>query len=253
VIYNEAAGTMTPSVQYQINQWCATNWHPFVTSINMNGIGGTNDCSAYINKLTNMALFGSNSPGQLFISASAGGYNNSNWYFDYAGGTAGYYTFADAAEQGVTNVDPTATVIGTTGTNSGGTANYTSTATNVAAYFTGGWDGGLGDSNMFVDGTVKFFGDIGWYIMTTIDSFNGQRVTFQAGFLTWFASNAFLGTNYSNTPVGATTTVQEPYEVIPNPEIYYGDLAGGKSFAISAWAAQISPYFQAVGDPFVRK
>ena len=73
-------------------------------------------------------------------------------------------------------------------------------------------------------------------------------------------TNAYGGTNYSNTPVGAVTTVEEPG--IPgkvSPSVYYGYWASGKSFAISAWAAQIvgngSPgmYFQAVGDPFVRK
>jgi hypothetical protein len=96
--------------------------------------------------------------------------------------------------------------------------------------------------------------------MNTIDSYNGRRDFFQAGFLSWFTTNSFGGTNYSNTPVGAVTTVDEPY--VPgkvNPTIYYGDWAVGKSFAISAWDAQIQGnglsgvYFQAVGDPFVRK
>jgi hypothetical protein len=90
--------------------------------------------------------------------------------------------------------------------------------------------------------------------MTTVDSFNGQRVTFQSSYLTWFASNSFRGTNYSNTPVGAVTTVNEPeLSGTANTRIYYGDWASGKSFAISAWAAQQSPYFQAIGDPFIRK
>jgi hypothetical protein len=44
-----------------------------------------------------------------------------------------------------------------------------------------------------------------------------------------------------------------------SPSVYYGDWAAGKSFAISAWDAEIQgngglgSYFQAVGDPFVRK
>ena len=55
-------------------------------------------------------------------------------------------------------------------------------------------------------------------------------------------------------------TVEEPG--IPgkvNAAVYYGEWAAGKSFAISAWAAQAQGwgtpgwYFQAVGDPFVRK
>jgi hypothetical protein len=76
----------------------------------------------------------------------------------------------------------------------------------------------------------------------------------------WFASNAFGGANYSNTPIGAVTTVEEP---LPggkvSPAVYYGYWAEGKSFAISAWVAQEQGnglpglYFQAVGDPFVKK
>ena len=72
-------GGSTPSVQYVLNLY-SPSYQPFITAMNMNGVGGTNDCIAYINKLVS---FGSNySPGQLIISASVGGYSNSNWYFD---------------------------------------------------------------------------------------------------------------------------------------------------------------------------
>jgi hypothetical protein len=254
-----------PSVQYQLHYSTAPGWSPFVTAINMNGrvptstnfnsSDGTNDCIAYINKLIN---FASNS-GQLFISASSRGYSNTNWYFDWANPpfpatNAGFAYYATNAVFGVTNANPGASVIGTVATN------YNLVATNVAGYYTPGWDGGIADSNMFVDGTIKFFGQSGWYIMDTIQSFDGQRTTFQASYLTCFASNAFWGTNYSNTPVGAVTTVNEPGILGKvSSSVYYGQWAVGKSFAISAWAAQVagngSPgsYFQAVGDPFVKK
>ena len=45
---------------------------PFVTSINMGLLDLTNDCIHYINKLATIGA--SNSPGQLVLSASAGGY-----------------------------------------------------------------------------------------------------------------------------------------------------------------------------------
>ena len=253
------------SVQYQLHYSTAPGWTPFVTAINMNGrvvtstnfnsSDGTNDCIAYINKLTH---FASNS-GQLFISASAKGYNNTNWYFDWANPpfpvtNISFAIYASNAAYGVTNVDPGASVIGTVATN------YNALATNVAGYYTVGWDGGIGNSNIFVNGTIKFFGQSGWYIMNTIQSIDGQRTTFQASYLTCFASNAFWGTNYSNTPVGAVTTVEEPtLEGKVAPDVYYGEWAAGKSFSISAWAAQEQGYgypgfyFQAVGDPFVRK
>jgi len=109
---------------------------------------------------------------------------------------------------------------------------------------------------------IRFFGDSRWFIMTTVDSYDGRRDAGEAGFLTWFAASSFGGTNYSNTPVGAVTTVEEPYIFGKvTPDVYYGDWAAGKSFAISAWAAQplgwarsgTERYFQAVGDPFVTK
>ncbi len=80
----------TCSVQYDMNAeynfaFSTSNylrrWSPFVTAINMDVVEGTtNDCIAYINKLTNMAG-GSKT---LFISASAASYGNTNWYFDDA-------------------------------------------------------------------------------------------------------------------------------------------------------------------------
>ena len=53
---------------------------PFVSSINMGMSDLTNDCIAYINKL---GQFGTNySPGKLIISASSGGYENTNYLVD---------------------------------------------------------------------------------------------------------------------------------------------------------------------------
>ena len=241
-------------------------WNPFVTSINMNGTNGAADCTAYIDKL---AHFGSNySPGKLIISPSAGifsNYNNSTWYFDYAGGPPTYlhgYYVALTCEYGVTNVDPTATVITTTGIWNNDVPIYTLQATNVAGCFTGGWDGGQGDTNMFDDGRVSFYGSSGWSIMSTIDSYSGQRGEpgkfAHASFLTWFSTNSFGGTNYSNTTVGGITYVDEPGAgQVLDRSVYYGYWAAGKTFAISAWAVQALNgdviMFQAVGDPFVKK
>ncbi len=261
-----------PSVQCQLHYSTSPGWYPFVTAINMNGTSGTNfqssdgtnDCIAYINKIITMAS--NNPPGTLFVSATAHGYSNINWYFDYTGDPGYiYYQYATNAQWGVTNVAPWANVIGTSGTNQYGDENFTAQATNVAGYFTGGWDGATGgyntnDGYCFVDGSVRFFGNSGWFLMTTIDSLNGQRVTFQAGYLTWFATNSLGGTNYSNTPIGAVTTVNEPgLGGKPNSAVYYSLWAAGKSFALSAWDSELqknlglSPFFQAIGDPFVKK
>ena len=158
------------------------------------------------------------------------------------------------------NVDPTASIIGTTGISPSGWPNFTQQATNVAGYFTGGWDGGTGQGNLFdqTPSIINFFGNSGWYIMSTIDSFSGQRNTFQAGFLSWFSTNSFGGTNYSNTPVGGITYVDEPGGgQLFDRSLYYGYWAAGKTFAISSWAFRVQDvqdvFFQAIGDPFVEK
>jgi alpha-tubulin suppressor-like RCC1 family protein len=257
-----AAGT-TCSVQYDMHNSVnailqPTNyppsWNPFVTSINMNGIGGTNDCIAYINKLANMAS--NNPPGTLFISASKGGYGNTNWYFDDAESSDDFGALAAA---GVSNAEPSASIFTTF------EPSFTTNATNVAGYYTCGWNCNTNTGFAFAtNGAVKFFVNSGWYIMGTLDSFNGQRVpvlnAYESSFLTWFASNAFGGSNYSNTPVGAITHVDEPTTGgEENRYYYYGDWALGTSFGITAWDALVNNpdgnfrECAVVGDPFTIK
>jgi alpha-tubulin suppressor-like RCC1 family protein len=252
-----------PSVQYLINTACATNWNPFVTSINMNGAGGTNDCIAYINKLTNMASFGSNSPGQLFISASAGGYGNTNWYFDdsvagitFSGPEEGFDDFGGApgyhAEQGVLAANPSASIF----------LSYNAIITqgsNVAGYYSPGIHNQEFLYTYPTDGELVFSGNSDWYLIETDESYNGQRdfvVTTQGSFLEWYASNAFGGTSYSNTPVGAVSQVNEPGTAVNDAYTYFGLWASGKIFASCAWNSFYgygAPYPQMIGDPFTKK
>jgi alpha-tubulin suppressor-like RCC1 family protein len=264
-IYNELASAGTPSVQYRLNQWCATNWHPFVSSINMNGIGGTNDCIAYINKL---AFIGTNySPGQLIISASAGAtpYGDSNWYFDDTNPDGLPTTFFRSAATAVTNIDPAAVVTYMDVTSYpaiGTSAGHITNGFNVAGFGSWGVHGYFSDTNggYATNETIQFTGQSDWFVIETGESFNGQRVCGQGNFLSWYASNAFGGTAYSNTPVGAVCNVNEPYEVGLNiPSIYFGGWAAGRIFAYCAWNS--FPYdnsansmcLQVVGDPFTSK
>ncbi|MGD0815673.1 MAG: hypothetical protein ABSA83_18930 [Verrucomicrobiota bacterium] len=95
-----------------------------------------------------------------------------------------------------------------------------------------------------------------------MDSYNGSRSAInnanQTTFLKWFASSAFGGMNYSNTPVGAISHVDEPWGLDDSYD-FYRDWASGKSFAISAYhtfaveGGIIQQESQAVGDPFVTK
>ena len=115
---------------------------------------------------------------------------------------------------------------------------------------------GLGSSN---DGSilVSWHGASGWWLIDTVESFNGQPVAGgQGDYWMWFGATAFGSTNYENTPVGAVTHTDEPtLPGINRPDIYLGFWAAGKNAAICAWAARSrgNAFFQAVGDPFVTR
>ena len=236
-----------PSVQYQLATGCATGWNPFVTSINMNGYGGTNDCIGYINKI---AAIGTNVfAGSPIVSASANGYGNTNYYCDDSQGIYPIYPFGLWALQGVTsNGVPLSDVDYQPFTST----NRITLGTNMAGFCSWGvYNGGGGNYYL----TMQFKGNSGWYLIETIESFNGEYYTTgQGSYIKWYSTNAFGGTNYSSTPIGAVTHVDEPGAVdCENSQIYFGLWAAGKNFAICAWNARQTPFFQAVGDPFVRR
>ena len=257
-----------PSVQYQLATGIS-GIMPFVTSINMNG---TNDCIGYINKLV---AFGTN--GQLFISASAGNYWNTNYILDNARHGLGFgkingtnYGDGDFTDSGnvVSNaisglqangVTPGA-IIYNDGLDTNGvvglvayTAPQIIVATNVAGYICWGEHSALGGN--YANNLVTWTGNSAWWIIETVESYNGQRVDQGQGtFIKWFSPTAFGGINYSNTPIGAVTHVEEPRLTgVANSATYFGLWAAGKNFAICAWNSRKTQYFQAVGDPFTTK
>ena len=184
----------------------------------------------------------------VFISASAAGYGNTNYYFDGVGfSTPDLHAFA--AMQGVmSNGVPASAVTYVTNP-----APHIGGGMNVAGYWSYGEDGGMGPDITY----VNFTGNSRWYIMGTVDSYNGERgyeVIYQSYFLQWFLPNAFGGANYSSTPIGAVSHVTEPQlPGVENTGMYFGLWAAGKTFAICAWGSRNTPYFQATGDPFVKR
>jgi hypothetical protein len=254
-----------PSVQFQL-AYAKPPYQSYVTSINMNG---TNDCIGYINKL---AAFGSNySSGKLVISASAGGYGNTNFVLD--GIRYGFGTYIDYTSYGylvsqATNgllaagISPNAILYADgleTVTNSVPyLLPHRTNAVNVAGYISWGVHSSLGPNYaapVYLNDTkVAWTGNSGWWIIETVESHNGNPFSDTGNFFQWFSPNAFGGSNYSNTPIGAVTYVYEPSAVgVNNSSIYFGLWAGGKNFAICAWKSIQKEYFQAVGDPFIIK
>ena len=126
-------------------------------------------------------------------------------------------------------------------------------ATNLAGYISWGAHSGLGPTYP-TNGIPQWFGNSGWWIIETIESFNGTRGDpGQGTFLKWFSANAFGSTDYLNTPVGAVTHVAEPVGGPNSPDVYFRLWAQGAVFAKCAWLSRNTPYFQAVGDPFVTR
>jgi hypothetical protein len=225
------------SVSYHLH-YLLPDWQPFVNNLNANTLA---DCEAYVDKLA--CMWTNCSPGKLIISASAGGYGNTNYYIDALGGNA---TVSAIIQSGAASnaiivhaiTDPPIT-----------------NGFNVAGYVSAGYYRFSHDSAYPIDGTLQWSGNSSWWIIETGNSFNGIRGGLgQDSFTEWFANNAFGGTNYSCTPVGAVGHTEEPGAGNLNITwIYFPLWESGKNFAICAWASRQTPYFQAIGDPLITR
>jgi hypothetical protein len=216
----------------------------------------TNDCIAYINKLEK---FGTNySATRLVISPGSNGYENTNYVIDdvgysiYAGGFAGLTNSLSASRVFPNQIEY---LFGIDVLSNGVLypAPHLTNANSVATYICIGAHSALGNEYPR-NGTVGWSGLSSWWLIETLESYNGQRGTGQGNFTQWFSDIAFGGMHYENTPVGAVSHVDEPgSEHINDPGVYFCLWASGKNFAICAWRSRRTTYFQAVGDPFVVK
>ncbi len=236
------------SVSYELYSTMPNN--PFVTHLN---IHDTNGCRAYIDKLE---YFGTNySLGKVVISASAGGYGNTNYYFDECPQINGA---AGLARSGVLGVTPSASIVYSNGNDfQTNLAVHITKGANVSGYFSYGAHSALGSIYPINTNWLSWYGNSGWWIIETIESFNGQwtnNCSDQGNVARWFSATAFGGTNYSFAPIGAVSHTDEPFsQNINDPFIYFGLWEARKNFAICAWNSRRTPFFQAVGDPFVCK
>lgn len=221
---------------------------PFVTHINMNG---TNDCKGYIDKLE---FIGTNySPGRVILSANAGGYGNTNYVIDNIR-SDGYTSFGWVLAE-ATNALLTAGIISSAISYVDNGGSHLSSVSNLAGYVSWGVHGGF-NSDYATNMEITFGDKSSWYLIQTVESYNGRRVDpGQGTFIKWFSSNAFGGTNFVNTPVGAVTHVEEPgcACLINNSSVYFGLWASGRIFGSCAWTSLRTPALQVIGDPLVVK
>jgi len=239
---------------------------PFVTHINMNG---TNDCYGYINKIA--SAWTNYSSGKIVISASGGGYTNVNYLLDDIRHGYGYsstncgdldfsqfggllYSATNALLMSGVSSNSIAFYDGLETCTNGVAYNLTqpSAITNLAGYMCWGWHSSLGTD--YALSTLHWYGNSAWWIVGTIESWNGVRDPVQGEFLKWFSPTAFGGGNYSNTPVGALSHTDEPQTPgIESVPTFFSQWAVGKNFGMCAWNSRNTPYFQAVGDPWVAR
>ena len=97
-------------------------------------------------------------------------------------------------------------------------------------------------------------GNSGWWIIETVESYNGQRsIPDQGNFIRWFSDDAFGGAGHSRTPVAAVVHGEEPMLVsIHDPILVFGLWARGKRFGITAELSRRHPNESAVGDPLIK-
>ena len=220
-----------------------------------NDMGNTNACMAYIDRLAYVGT--TYCPGRLIISASTGGYANTNYCVDGVGTFGTYLGRSVTNSLSLNGISPSA-IIYADGSLEDVLGNHITRATNVAGYFSLGHHSAL--SYLFaIDGTVKFQGQSGWFIMTTFESYNGLRDPGSPNGLStyaeWCSSGAFGGAGYENTPVAAVANTDECI-CAPDPVALLGLWAAGKTSAICCWQAGWSQQWittLVAGDPFVKR
>lgn len=264
--YDQSPTNSPGSVQYLLHTTCAPGWAPFVTAINMST--NADACIGYINKLRDMA--GTNQ--HLLLSAQASGYGNTIYVVDdvrhgeFLGSTAVSNAVTGLLTSGISSNNilyswgneyciewQTNVVDGITNrvcTKHIQLPHPLTNAVNVAGYICWGAHSSLG--HQYANYFVKWQGESAWWIIQTIESFNGQPGGGHGDYYMWFADWAFGGTNYSRTPVGAVTHVDEPYlDNVNDATKYFGLWARGRNFANCAWNSRNTQNFQAIGDPLL--
>jgi hypothetical protein len=210
-----------------------------VTSLNVGSVAAT---TAYIDKL---AAVGAAMPtSDVVLSASASGLAGSRYLIEDAQGYAGF-PLGQGLQTGLLSLNPTAD-----STYVPQPQPIINQWNDVAGYLSWGVHAGL-PSSYAVDGTVTFTGKSSWFLIATIESFNGQLGCSQGCFARWFAENAWGGSAYSRTPAGGVAHVEEPYTSGINGPSYFAMWEAGYVFAEAAWNSRRTPAFLALGDPLI--
>ncbi len=213
-------------------------------------MGSVRDTKAYIDKLKNM--YGNMANPSLRISATDAGVGGTTYYLeDYSARGQEHYEDVVYRKKALEDIKSSAQIIYIP---NDGSISSRSQVDNVLGFVTWGAHGGRGKSYA-TDGQLIFSGHSNWYLIDTLESYNGMRETdSQNSYTDWFLANSFSGTNsnYSATPAGAVASVAEPNGHKNSPKFFTCWDQGGL-FADCAWQSMVSPMTMAVGDPWVVK
>ncbi len=219
-----------------------------VTTINM---GSAESTKAYIDKLVRMKNSMPQTMGPI-ISSKSSPLRGVVYGFEDAGSRYGGIPWngqqGELRRDAVLSVNPSAIIdfrpFG---------AQRISTLKDVAGFVTWGANGGR-EPTYSGDGSIKFSGNSSWWVLNTIESFNGQqRVAWQGSYERWFAKNAFGSVNYENTPVAATAHTTEPSLLGVADASLYACWESGKLWIDCAASATRTPSYLNLGDPYISR
>jgi hypothetical protein len=250
----EESGDRTGSVyQNAVNEFTVAEYQGMSALCTSFNVGTLADFQAYIDKLATM--YGNMTSPDIIISATDASYGNIRYCFDDKSRAYSTQTCGNALNLLLAENGSATTLYGANSGDSNPVPDQTShitSAADVASYMSWGANGGLGGSYAN-SGAIVFTGDSGWYIICTVESFNGRRSTGQGNMVDWFSSNAFGGTTYSNTPVFGVTHVEEPYLGGVNDGMFFALWERGWLGIEAAWQSRNVNKMQCIGDPLVKK
>jgi hypothetical protein len=221
-----------------------------VTRMDMGTLSTT---KAYIQKIKTMhdAMPSPN----VIVSANSAGLGGSNYLMDEVR-NPGYRPFfpiakdhSDLASASYSEV-PLARrlyIFGIAGTNA-----HLTGGTDVTGYESWGVNGGM--SSPYPNNRSLFFtGKSSWYLVKTIESYNGIVGSDHGNFEQWFSPNTAGGWQYSRTPIGMACHTDEPSVGGVEGSMYMCNWEAGLIFSECAWSSRKTKYFMAVGDPLVKR
>lgn len=241
-------GCLNPPEDSQMQGFYSRKNYPgtvaLVTSIDM---GSKDATKKYIDKLAD--VYTEMPRKSIVISAKGTSYGGDKYYFDDISNDGYSVSVGSDQREELLRVDSHAE---TKLTRQGDS--HIVSAVDVTGYMTWGINGGYAKN--YVKDKINFTGKSNWYLLQTVESFNGQlqqENPNQSNYKAWFSADAFGGTNYSNTPAAAVTHVEEPQLGGMNNEHYFECWDRNNLFIDCAWYSRQTPFFAAKGDPWITK